>query len=278
MSDDNIDRIAFIFFSALTFCALMNDSYSFIHNFFKNDYVKKKVNNINKIKKVFFGLLCNNYNNDEEGNIIIEESNQNDTILKNPFDDCDEDYDNYDDEEIINMYLNENNEEKIISEIQENLDEKKELVEEKLDESDILSEDEELIEENSDKSEVLIQENLENDLKIYCAENVKILKENKEDEKEDTKKDEKEDTKEDEENTKEDNNDEIINHEDYEKNMEYDNITILKKPKKNNKKEENKENNKETNKEINKENKKKKEKIIKEIIIKKPNKNKKDEN
>ena len=240
MSDDNIDKIAFIFFSALTFCALMNDSYSLIHNFFKNDYVKKRMNNMNKIKKVFFGLLFNNYKDDEEGNIIIEEEDLvKNTNLKNPFDDDDNDEDDYDivdDEDIVNMYVNEN---------------KVNTVEElKLETNKNNLKDEELLEEISNdylKNKKLLEDISNDEFKILSIDNIKINKD-------------------------ELNNEEVkeveeikINNEDYEKNISYNDITILKRTKKNKKDDK-------------KDDKKKKEKIIKEIIIKKPNKIKKDEN
>ena len=252
MSDDNIDKIAFIFFSALTFCALMNDSYSLVHNFFKNDYVKKKMNNMNKIKKVFFGLLFNNYKNDEDGNIIIEEEDLvKNTNLKNPFEDDENDEDDYDivdDEDIVNMYVNENK-----------IDTVEEL---KLETNKNNLKDEDLLEEISNKD--LLQENSNNELKISSIDNIKIEKDklNNQEviaEKETLNNKEIAEVEEVEEKK------EKINNDQYEKNISYDDITILKTTKKNKKDDK-------------KDDKKKKEKIIKEIIIKKPNKIKKDEN
>jgi len=52
--NDNIDNLAFSFFSLLTFCSLLSDSYIIINSFLKNNYVKKKINNIKNISKVIF--------------------------------------------------------------------------------------------------------------------------------------------------------------------------------------------------------------------------------
>ena len=78
---DNIDNLAFAFFASLAICSILNDSYTIFNNFLKNNYVKKKLNYCKKIKTVIFGLLFNQYENDKEGNIIIDEK-----ISTNPFD------------------------------------------------------------------------------------------------------------------------------------------------------------------------------------------------
>lgn len=78
---DNIDNLAFAFFASLAICSILNDSYTIFNNFLKNNYVKKKLNYCKKIKTVIFGLLFNQYENDKEGNIIIDK-----IISTNPFD------------------------------------------------------------------------------------------------------------------------------------------------------------------------------------------------
>ena len=70
---DSIDNLAFSFFSLLTMCSLLSDSYIIINDFFKNTYIKKKINHIKNIGKVIFGLSFKKYKNDDDGNIIIED-------------------------------------------------------------------------------------------------------------------------------------------------------------------------------------------------------------
>ena len=103
-SIESIDRLAQGFFISLIFCSLMSDSYITINNFIKNDYIKKKINYFNKIYKVIVCLTFNNYKDDNEGNIIIEEnsksnivdldndSNEYNNKSKNPFIDYNSDY------------------------------------------------------------------------------------------------------------------------------------------------------------------------------------------
>ena len=57
MSDnDNIDKIALAFFSSLLICSILNDSYSIINNFLKNNYVKNKIDYLKKIYKIIISL------------------------------------------------------------------------------------------------------------------------------------------------------------------------------------------------------------------------------
>ena len=88
IKNDHIDNLAFSFFSLLTFCSILSDSYIVINNFFKNDAVKKKINYFNKVFKVVVGLSFKKYKNDNDGNIIID---NNETISTNPFDELDSD-------------------------------------------------------------------------------------------------------------------------------------------------------------------------------------------
>ena len=82
-NNDNIDKIAFAFFSSLVICSILNDSYLIVNNFFKNSYIKKKISYLTKIYKVIVGLSTNNYKNDDNGNIILEIDEIKST---NPFD------------------------------------------------------------------------------------------------------------------------------------------------------------------------------------------------
>ena len=74
-SSQNIDNIAQSFFIVLIFCSLVSDSYLLFDNFIKNDYIKKKVNYCKKIYKITVDLFLNNYEKDDEGNIIINKKN-----------------------------------------------------------------------------------------------------------------------------------------------------------------------------------------------------------
>jgi len=74
-SSQNIDNIAQSFFIVLIFCSLVSDSYLLFDNFIKNDYIKKKVNYCKKIYKINVDLFLNNYEKDDEGNIIINKKN-----------------------------------------------------------------------------------------------------------------------------------------------------------------------------------------------------------
>ena len=64
MITDNIDNIAFAFFSSLVLCSILNDSYIIIYNFLDNSSVKKKINYLKKVFKVIINLSINNYKND----------------------------------------------------------------------------------------------------------------------------------------------------------------------------------------------------------------------
>ena len=74
-NSEDIDRLAQSFFIVLISCSLMNDSYILINDFFKNNYVKKKINYIKNICDISYNLAFNNYKNDNEGNIIIDKTN-----------------------------------------------------------------------------------------------------------------------------------------------------------------------------------------------------------
>jgi hypothetical protein len=74
-ASQNIDNIAQSFFIVLIFCSLVSDSYLLFDNFIKNDYIKKKVNYCKKIYKITVDLFFNNYEKDNEGNIIINKKN-----------------------------------------------------------------------------------------------------------------------------------------------------------------------------------------------------------
>jgi hypothetical protein len=71
--DNSIDKVAQGFFISLLVCSFINDSYIIIDNLFKNKHVKKKVNHLSHVYKVVSNIAFNNYKNDEEGNIIIDD-------------------------------------------------------------------------------------------------------------------------------------------------------------------------------------------------------------
>jgi hypothetical protein len=52
--NDSIDNLAFAFFSLLTFCSILNDIYFVSNSFFKNNYIKKKLNYFKNISKIIF--------------------------------------------------------------------------------------------------------------------------------------------------------------------------------------------------------------------------------
>ena len=89
--NDSIDNLSFAFFSLLTFCSILNDVYSVSNNFLKNNYIKKKWNNVKNLSKIIFGLSFKKYKSDNEGNIIIDkldnDKNNKHNIKTNPFDD-----------------------------------------------------------------------------------------------------------------------------------------------------------------------------------------------
>jgi len=148
---ENINNLAFSFFSGLVICSILSDSYIILNNFLKNNYIKKKINYFKNIYKIIIGLTLNSFKNDDNGNIIIEESENKST---NPFD---EDYDdsldnllekineldtNIINEDIINKdIINELNNnimnEDIINEQMNELDINKEIIDEQLNELDI---------------------------------------------------------------------------------------------------------------------------------------------
>ena len=81
-----MDNLAQSFFVGLIFCSLLSDSYIIYNDILKNNYIKKKVNYVKKIYDVVVGISCNNYKNDNNGNIIIDFENIKST---NPFEeDC----------------------------------------------------------------------------------------------------------------------------------------------------------------------------------------------
>ena len=105
-----MDNLAQSFFVGLIFCSLLSDSYIIYNDILKNDYIKKKINYAKKMCDVVVGISCNNYKNDNNGNIIINAEDVGDIKSKstNPFEeDCDEDivfnnvFDNTVKEEVI---------------------------------------------------------------------------------------------------------------------------------------------------------------------------------
>jgi hypothetical protein len=84
---ENINNLAFSFFSGLVICSILSDSYIILNNFLKNNYIKKKINYFKNIYRIIIGLSLNSFKNDDNGDIIIQESENKST---NPFD---EDYD-----------------------------------------------------------------------------------------------------------------------------------------------------------------------------------------
>ena len=117
MNSDNIDKIAFAFFSSLVACSILNDSYLVISNFIKNSYVKKKISYLKKIYKIFINLSFNNYKKDKNGNIIIDDKNiekisnklDKDNLINkistNPFDDIENEHEDSEKKEIINSKI-----------------------------------------------------------------------------------------------------------------------------------------------------------------------------
>ena len=76
----NIDKLAQSFFIVLVFCSVASDSYIFINNILKNNYVKKKINYAKKMYKIARGLTLQNYINDDEGNIIIDDKDEDKNV------------------------------------------------------------------------------------------------------------------------------------------------------------------------------------------------------
>jgi seryl-tRNA synthetase len=82
-SNDNIDNLAQSFFITLIFCALLNDSYSIINNFFNTEYIQKKMKYGNHIFTAVKYIFTNDYEKDKRGNIIIKKKNEiKETISK----------------------------------------------------------------------------------------------------------------------------------------------------------------------------------------------------
>lgn len=79
---ESIDKLAQSFFIVLVFCSMASDSYIFIENLLKNNYIKKRINYAKNIYKVVRGLTLNNYINDDEGNIVIDEEEINENFEK----------------------------------------------------------------------------------------------------------------------------------------------------------------------------------------------------
>lgn len=87
---ENINNLAFTFFSGLVICSILSDSYIIINNILNNNYIKKKISYCKKLYKIIIGLSFNFYKRDEEGNIIIEDiynEKKNNNKCTNPFDD-----------------------------------------------------------------------------------------------------------------------------------------------------------------------------------------------
>ena len=78
---ESIDKLAQSFFIVLVFCSMASDSYIFIENLLKNNYIKKRINYAKNIYKVVRGLTLNNYINDNEGNIVIDEEEINEKYI-----------------------------------------------------------------------------------------------------------------------------------------------------------------------------------------------------
>ena len=82
-SNDNIDNLAQSFFITLIFCALLNDSYSIINNFFNTEYIQKKMKYGNYILTAIKYIFTNDYEKDKRGNIVIKKIlNEKDNICK----------------------------------------------------------------------------------------------------------------------------------------------------------------------------------------------------
>ena len=122
-NSEDIDRLAQSFFIVLISCSLMNDSYLLLNDFFKNNYVKKKINYIKNICNISYNLVFNNFKNDKEGNIIIDKNNMTSEELNevNLFDlhldsDIDDIFEDDEETELINknpIILRENHSETI---------------------------------------------------------------------------------------------------------------------------------------------------------------------
>ena len=113
ISNDNIDNLAQTFFITLVFTSLLSDSYIVFTDFMKNNFIKKKIKHVKKMFDVFTGLAFNNYKNDKDGNIIINNKTDPST---NPFDlevSDDEDDILFDDDEIIQSLVDPLNSDKL---------------------------------------------------------------------------------------------------------------------------------------------------------------------
>jgi hypothetical protein len=155
----NIDKLAQSFFIVLVFCSVASDSYIFMNNILKNSYVKKKINYVKKMYKIARGLTLQNYVNDEEGNIIIDDddirkdNNENNTN------------ENKDDKESIHN---------------QNIDDNLESLSKKQDESDDNKEDSDIEDELNDiNEEVLGEPTINNETKseLYTEDDVNPIKE-----------------------------------------------------------------------------------------------------
>jgi hypothetical protein len=70
---DNVDNLALAFFTSLVACSILSDSYIVANNFFKNNYIKKRLSYVKKIYKVINAVVRNNYKKDNDGNIMLDE-------------------------------------------------------------------------------------------------------------------------------------------------------------------------------------------------------------
>jgi len=170
--NDNINNLAFSFFSGLVICSIVSDSYIIFNNFLKNNYIKKKLNYCKKIYKIIIGLSFNSFKNDDNGNIIIEDYQKK---ITNPFDDEYEDYiEEYED---IDNYINKNkdfmsvnNDIKINSDIN-NI--KEQNLEEQNLETNIILIDNNKINNNSDNVDFKINNNTD-DSSIINSDNIEF--------------------------------------------------------------------------------------------------------
>ena len=101
-SNENIDKIAQSFFILLVFCSLLSDSYIMFNNFLQNNFIRKNINYYKNIYKIIVGVSFNKYKNDENGNIIIENNynvkDEGEDVIDSTDDNEDEIIDNFDEE------------------------------------------------------------------------------------------------------------------------------------------------------------------------------------
>jgi len=178
VSNDNIDNIAFAFFSLLTFCSILSDSYIVINEAFSNTYIKKKFNRFKNFTDVVMGLSFHKYKNDKEGNIIIDNTNNTNhkkSSSTNPFDDIDNLHDNIinnlptdlsdNQNEVQNNITEETNNNEVSNNITENLNNNEipSDITENLNNNEIQSDITKKSNNNENKNEIINIKNEEND-------------------------------------------------------------------------------------------------------------------